>query len=229
MHVNEKNFKNEKVNAGGEETDVENEFGKKMEEPEAEERLTEDSIAVETDIDIDEIPNPENIDEAGKTLNYLKNALKRLKKECEDSNSNYLKSLADFENFRKRMNREKEESLKFSNERLLKDMLPAIDYLDLAIGHSAYYLGQDSSGNLKSFIDGVKLAYDEFIKILKNHGVEIIETSGKNFDPNFHEAVEILEDSGEPDGKIIAEKRKGYVFKERLLRPAMVSIAKNKN
>jgi molecular chaperone GrpE len=107
--------------------------------------------------------------------------------------------------------------------------LPVLDFLDLAIGHSAYYLEQDSSGNLKSFVDGVKLAYGEFVKVLRNYGAEAIETSGKNFDANFHEAVEMVEDSGQPDGKIIEEKRKGYVYKERLLRPSMVSIAKSKN
>ncbi|MHB1545916.1 MAG: nucleotide exchange factor GrpE [bacterium] len=204
-------------------SNIEKELGKIIEEQD------KGSIAVETDQDIDDIPNPKNLAEAEDELKYLKNVLKNLKKEYEDLNSNYLKSLADLENFRKRMNREKEESLKYSNERLLRDLLPVLDFLDLAIGHSSSYLEQDSSGNLKSFVDGVKLADSEFVKILKNYGAEAIETSGKNFDANFHEAVEIVEESGQPDGKIIEEKRKGYVYKERLLRPSMVSIAKSKN
>ena len=206
-----------------EDSNIEKEFGKKVEEP------AEGSVAASTDLDIDDIPGPKNLAEAEEELKYFKNVLKNLKKEYEDSNSNYLKSLADLENFRKRMNREKEESLKYSNEKLLRDLLPVLDFLDLAIGHSAYYLEQDSSGNLKSFVDGVKLANGEFVKILKNYGAEVIETSGKNFDANFHEAVEMVENSGQPDGKIIEEKRKGYVYKERLLRPSMVSIAKSKN
>lgn len=208
--------------AGIDDLNIEKELGKRIDDAD------DGSITVETDRDIDDIPNPKNLSEAEEELNYLKNALKNLKKEYEDSNSNYLKSLADMENFRKRMNREKEESLKYSNEKLLRDLLPVLDFLDLAIGHSAYYLEQDSSGNLKTFVDGVKLAYDEFVKILKSYGAEAIETAGKDFDANFHEAVEIVEDSGLQDGKIIEEKRKGYVFKDRLLRPSMVSIAKSK-
>ena len=224
MYENEKRDGSEGANsAGGNGPDIEKELGKRMDGADG------GSIAVETDRDIDDIPNPKNLAEAEDELNYLKNALKNLKKEYEDSNSNYLKSLADMENFRKRMNREKEESLKYSNEKLLRDLLPVLDFLDLAIGHSAYYLEQDSSGNLKTFVDGVKLAYGEFVKILKNYGAEAVETSGKNFDANFHEAVEMVGDSGQPDGKIIEEKRKGYVFKDRLLRPSMVSIAKSKN
>ena len=224
MHENEKRDGSEDASSAGfDDLNIEKELGKRIGEAD------DGSIAVETDRDIDDIPNPKNLAEAEDELNYLKNALKNLKKEYEDSNSNYLKSLADMENFRKRMNREKEESLKYSNEKLLRDLLPVLDFLDLAIGHSAYYLEQDSSGNLKTFVDGVKLAYGEFVKILKNYGAEVIETSGKNFDANFHEAVEIVEDSGRQDGKIIEEKRKGYVFKDRLLRPSMVSIAKSKD
>ncbi|MHB8231765.1 MAG: nucleotide exchange factor GrpE [bacterium] len=204
-------------------TNIEKELGRKIEDP------PEDSVAVENDLDIDDIPSPANLAEAEDALKYLKSALKNIKKEYEDLNSNYLKSLADLENFRKRMNREKEESLKYSNEKLLRDLLPVLDFMDLAIGHSAYYLEQDGSGNLKSFVDGIKLAYGEFIKILKNYGAEVIETSGKNFDANFHEAVEMVEDSDQPDGKILQEKRKGYIYKERLLRPSMVSISKPKN
>jgi len=176
--------------AGIDDLNIEKELGKRIDDAD------DGSITVETDRDIDDIPNPKNLSEAEEELNYLKNALKNLKKEYEDSNSNYLKSLADMENFRKRMNREKEESLKYSNEKLLRDLLPVLDFLDLAIGHSAYYLEQDSSGNLKTFVDGVKLAYDEFVKILKSYGAEAIETAGKDFDANFHEAVEIVEDSG---------------------------------
>ncbi|MHB1661690.1 MAG: nucleotide exchange factor GrpE [bacterium] len=210
-------------NTGENGAGIEEEFGKKIGKPET------DAIAVETDLDMDNIPDPANLAEAGDEFKYLKNALKNIKKEYEDLNSNYLKSLADLENYRKRMNREKEESLKYSNEKLLRDLLPVLDFLDLAIGHSAYYLEQDGSGNLKSFVDGIKLAHGEFIKILKNYGVEIIETSGKNFDANFHEAVEMVEDSDEPDGKVLQERRKGYLYKERLLRPSMVSISKPKN
>jgi molecular chaperone GrpE len=225
MHLDEKNTEYERTNRDAGDSEIESELGKKMEtEPQGQE-----NIVIENDADIDMIPDPKNLVEAEKTLKYLKNALKNLKKENEEANANYLKSLAEMENFRKRNNRDKEEALKYSNEKILRDLLPVLDFLDLAISHSESYIEQDTSGNLKSFVKGVKLAYDEFIKILKNYGAEAIETVGKNFDANFHDAVEMVENSGKPDGTIIEEKRKGYVFKERLLRPSMVSIAKSKN
>ncbi len=200
--------------------DIERELGKKLQ--------NEEAIANTADLDIDELPNPSNLAEAENELKYITNAFKNIKKEYDELNQNYLKSLADAENFRKRINREKEESLKYANERLVKDLLPVLDFLDLAIGHSETYLEQDKTGNLKSFVDGVKLSYDEFIKVLKNHGVETIETAEKSFDPNFHQVVEMIEDSNQPEGKILAEKRRGYIYKERLLRPSLVSISKPK-
>ncbi len=176
--------------------------------------------------DLDQISEPSSLPEARESLNYIKNAFTNLKKEFDELNEKYLKILADSENFRKRINREKEESLKYSNENIVKDLLPILDYLDLAINHSASYIDNDISGNLKIFVDGVKMADNEFIKALSNNGVKIIETENKNFDPNFHEVVEMLKDSAEPEGKILEEKRKGYIYKDRLLRPSLVCISK---
>lgn len=231
MHFNEENIENGVLDQEEEieDSEIESELGRKLntESDDADEKDNLDSITIETDSDIDNIPQPKNLFEAEKIFKYLKNALKNLKKESDEANANYLKSLAEMENFRKRNNREKEETLKYSSEKILRDLLPVLDFLDLAISHSSSYIEQDSTGNLKSFVDGVKLAHDEFVKILKNHGAEVIETAGKNFDANYHDAVEMVADSGQPDGTIIEEKRKGYKFKERLLRPAMVSIAKS--
>ncbi|MHB1679073.1 MAG: nucleotide exchange factor GrpE [bacterium] len=176
--------------------------------------------------DLDQIAEPSSLSEARESLNYIRNAFRNLKKEFDELNEKYFKILADSENFRKRISREKEESLKYSNENLVKDLLPILDYLDLAINHSASYIDNDTSGNLKIFVDGVKMADNEFIKVLSNHGVKIIETENKNFDPNFHEVVEMVKDSAEPEGKIIEEKRKGYIYKDRLLRPSLICISK---
>jgi len=214
---------NEKEKDFNDADDIEKELGKKLQNP------NEEAIANTADLDISELPNPSDLAEAEDELKYLGNAFKNIKKEYDELNQNYLKSLADAENFRKRMNREKEESLKYSNEKLIKDLLPVLDFLDLAIGHSETYLEQDKTGNLKSFVEGVKLSYDEFVKTLKNHGVEIIETAGKTFDPNFHQVVEMVEDANQPEGKILEEKRRGYIYKERLLRPSLISISKSKN
>lgn len=214
MKENERNLKS------SEDEDIVDELGMELTDPQVNTAIA--------DLDINEVPNPSNLAEAEDELQYLKNVYTNIKKEYEELNQNYLKSLADAENFRKRMNREKEESLKYSNEKLIKELLPVLDFLDLAIGHSGTYIEQDKTGNLKSFVEGVKLSYDEFIKVLKNFGVETIETAGKTFNANFHQVVEMVEGSNEPEGKILEEKRRGYIYKERLLRPSLVSISKPK-
>ncbi|MCL6119833.1 MAG: nucleotide exchange factor GrpE, partial [Deltaproteobacteria bacterium] len=112
MRLDEENTEYEKIKDDAGDSEIESELGKKMEtEPHELE-----NVVIETDADIDMIPDPKNLVEAEKTLKYLKNVLKNLKKENDEANANYLKSLAEMENFRKRNNREKEEALKYSNE-----------------------------------------------------------------------------------------------------------------
>ena len=150
MRLDEENTEYEKIKDDAGDSEIESELGKKMEtEPHELE-----NVVIETDADIDMIPDPKNLVEAEKTLKYLKNVLKNLKKENDEANANYLKSLAEMENFRKRNNREKEEALKYSNEKILRDLLPVLDFLDLAISHSAAYSVFSSSKRIKyiSFI-----------------------------------------------------------------------------
>lgn len=180
------------------------------------------------EVDITGLPNPADIEECSNELNYLKKAFKNLKDDFEKINGEYVRCLADSDNYRKRINREKEESLKFSNEKLIRSLLPVLDNLELAITHAEPFTLKDESGNFKSFISGVEYARDEFLKTLKGYGVTIVETGGKAFDPNFHEVVDIVENEEGEDHAILEEKRKGYVFKGRLLRPAMVKILKKK-
>jgi molecular chaperone GrpE len=192
-----------------------------------EDNFEEEGVMVSAE-GIGELPEPSSLSEAGVELKYTRAALKNFKKEFDELNEKYLKSLAESDNFRKRISKEKEESLKYSNESLIKDLLPILDYLDLAICHSVSYVEQDTSGNLKSFIDGMKMAYGEFIKILEKYGLKVIETEDKIFDANLHEVVEIFEDSNQPAGKILEEKRKGYMFKDRLIRPSLICVSKPK-
>ncbi len=175
---------------------------------------------------IEDTSEPSSLAEAEMELQYLKKAFNNLKEEYGELNNKYLKSLAESENFRKRMHREKEEFLKYANEGIIKDLLPALDFLDLALCHSVSYVETDTSGSLKAFVDGIKMAYEEFLKVLEKHGLQIINTENKRFDANFHEVVQIVEDTDQPEGKIIEEKRKGYAFKNRLIRPSSVCIAK---
>lgn len=121
----------------------------------------------------------------------------------------------EFAEYQERSRREKENQKKFALEGFLKDILPLLDTLD---------------GTLKSFkdpkvISGIELVRKELIKILARHGVEQIPTAGAKFDPKFHEAVETEDDESVEAGTIIGEVKAGYIYNDRVLRPAMVRVS----
>lgn len=129
----------------------------------------------------------------------------------------YLRSVADLDNFRKRALREKEEARTYGAENLLRDLLNILDNMERAI---------EASGDAESIKQGVKMTHDQFKSILRQHGVEIIEAAGTPFDPAHHEAVAHVESAEHAPGTVMQEHRRGYKFRERLLRPSMVSVAK---
>lgn len=128
----------------------------------------------------------------------------------------YMRTLADFENFRKRSEREKGEFYKYAMAEVLKDLLPVLDNFDRALDHAEE--GDD-------FHKGVLLIYKQLFNVLQKHGVRTIEESGVKFDPNFHEAVVREEDPSVPSHTVTAVLQKGYFLHDRLLRPAMVKVA----
>lgn len=127
---------------------------------------------------------------------------------------------ADFENFKKIKAKEKQDTLKFGNETLIKQLLPVLDNFELALKHS------ESTEDYKAIHDGVKLILNEFLKVLDKAGVKPVEAMGCKFDPNFHEAMfqEEREDV-EPD-TVVSELQKGYLLNDRLVRPSRVGVSK---
>jgi molecular chaperone GrpE len=128
----------------------------------------------------------------------------------------YLRTLADFENFRKRSDREKQDYFKYAMAGVIKDLLPVLDNFDRALEHAEE--GDD-------FHKGVSLIYKQLFDVLRRHGVRIVEESGVRFDPNIHEAVVSEEDATVPNHTVVAVLQKGYFLHDRLLRPAMVKVA----
>lgn len=128
----------------------------------------------------------------------------------------YLRLLADFENFRRRGEREKADFYKYAMAGVLKDLLPVLDNFDRALDHAAE--GDD-------FHKGVLLIYKQLFDVLQRHGLKPIEESGVAFDPNIHEAVVREEDDSVPSHTVTAVLQKGYFLHDRLLRPAMVKVA----
>lgn len=125
---------------------------------------------------------------------------------------------ADFENFKKRVERERQEQWKFATERLLKELLPVLDNLQRAVGAAR------QSGEAPAITTGVELVAGEFLKVLKRAGVEPVVALGQPFDPAFHEALQQVEtDAGEP-GTVLQEVQSGYTLHGRVLRPALVTV-----
>ncbi len=143
--------------------------------------------------------------------------------ELEEKNFDlYLRSQAEIENVKKRAQKEKTELAKFSNESLIKQLLPVADSLEKAIAHS------EEGNSIDALREGVKLTLKGLMDTLKRAGLEEVKSVDEPFDPNFHEAVSEQEDNSVRPGTVTKELQKGYLLNERLIRPSMVVISKNK-
>jgi molecular chaperone GrpE len=130
---------------------------------------------------------------------------------------------AEFENYKKRMMRDKQTALKYAEEYILKDLLPALDNLERAINQD------DATKDVKTLIEGVELTLKGLQSTLSKYGLEPIESVGKPFDPNLHEAL-VMEASDEvPAQSVLREFEKGYHYKDRLLRAAKVVVSKGQD
>jgi molecular chaperone GrpE len=147
--------------------------------------------------------------------------LEEKEKEAAAHYDKYLRAAADHENYKKRVTREHAELVKYGNEKLIRDLLPILDSLDRALKQTS-----DMSAEMQAFIEGLKLIETQFLACLQKHGVERIEAKGKEFDPNLHQAVLMVESDDGDDNKVIEEFETGYLLNGRLLKPAKVSVSK---
>ena len=127
-----------------------------------------------------------------------------------------LRTLADFENLRKRTEREKADFFRYAVSGVMKDVLPVLDNFERALEHAEE--GDD-------FHKGVLMIYKQLYEVLSRHGLKVIDEAGVHFDPNVHEAVIREEDESVPSHTVVAVLQKGYFIHDRLLRPAMVKVA----
>lgn len=132
----------------------------------------------------------------------------------------YLRSHAEFENVKKRMEKERAEFLKFANESLILELLPIIDNLEISEKHIK------EAKDFKAVQEGVDMIQGQIQVFLKDIGLERVKALGEKFDPNLHEAIETVESKDKDDGIIVEEMKPGYKFNGRLLRPAVVKIVK---
>jgi molecular chaperone GrpE len=134
-----------------------------------------------------------------------------------DWKDQYARLLADFDNYRKRMARDREELAQFAAKDILKDLLPTVDNLALAL--------EKAENKEDPFVQGVKLAYDGFLKALADHGATPLDSVGEPFDTNFHDALAQLPSSDVAEGVVMNEVKRGWLLHGKLLRPAQVVVS----
>ncbi|PIQ84916.1 MAG: nucleotide exchange factor GrpE [Candidatus Omnitrophica bacterium CG11_big_fil_rev_8_21_14_0_20_43_6] len=155
-----------------------------------------------------------------KETEYL--ALLEEVKKGKDGWDKMLRHQADLDNTRKRLDREKQEFIKFANEGLILDLLNVLDDLERTVD-----LAEAGKEDLNAFVKGVEMILVHLYEMLKNHGVKPIEAEGKIFDPNFHEALMQVENKDLPEHTIIEVLQKGYLIHGRVLRTAKVKVTKH--
>ena len=153
----------------------------------------------------------------------LKAKLDEKEKEAAANYDKYLRAIAELDNYKKRAAREKTEILKYGKEEVINDILPFVDSLDRALEHAG------SGTDIQAFKEGLELIQNQLLCCLKKHGVEAIECAGKEFDPNFHEAMMQIDSEHHEANKVINEFQRGYLLNGRLLRPSRVSVCKKIN
>ncbi len=166
----------------------------------------------------DEAKEP-NLKDASETPEVIE-----AKKEEIDFKAKYFYIAAEMDNYRKRMEREKENLLKFGNERVLSDLLQVVDNFE----RTNDMLKGDTDPKIKNIVVGLDMVKKQFIDTLSKHGLTAIESVGKEFDPNFHEAMAQEYQEGVKPNHIIKEFQKGYILNGRLVRPSKVTVASDK-
>jgi molecular chaperone GrpE len=153
-------------------------------------------------------------------------ALKAKAAKADEYWDRIVRQAADFDNFKKRTVRDRQEAVKFANQAMLEKLVGVLDHFEMAIAAANNNNNEAQPANLDSFKNGILMIYNQFKTVLTESGLEEIDAQGKTFDPNIHEAVSQQESADVPEGQVLQQMRKGYKLRERLLRPATVIVAK---
>lgn len=168
----------------------------------------------------EETPSHEN---QSSELEVLQDEIESKVKEYKDLYNKYLLVVADFDNYKKRVGKEKADITTYGNEELIKELLHVLDNLERAIEHS------ESTEETGPIVEGIKLVHKQFLSCLEKFGVKPINAAGgEKFDPKLHQAIERIESDEITPGLIISEMLRGYVLRDRLLRPSLVVVSKEK-
>jgi len=159
------------------------------------------------------------------TATLTSDQLEELKARAAKADENWerlVRTSADFDNFKKRAAREKQDAIRYANEALLEKLVPVLDNFDAAL--SAVQTTPSGAG--QSVQAGVAMIFQQLKKVLTESGLEEVDANGQKFDPNLHEAVSQQEAANVPEDQVLQQLRKGYKLRDRLLRPATVVVAR---
>ncbi len=178
---------------------------------------SEELAAMPENLDITELTAPEGESIADR-VKQLEEELGKKEAEAAANWDKFVRERADLENYRKRVQREKEDLLKYGNESLLLEILPVIDNMERALAHA-------SEESMAAVIQGIELTLSMLQAAIKKFGAAPIEAKGKMFDPAYHQAMTQVESEDHMPNTVVDEFQKGYMLNDRLLRPALVSVA----
>ena len=150
--------------------------------------------------------------------NKIVECINMLHDNLEEQKETTLRALAESKNFQRRITEENSRMMKYANEEVLKDLLPIVDNFERAVSLD------DNEGALTGFLSGFKMIYASIIELLNKNEVKEIPAEGLEFDPNYHQAVITEKDENKPAGVILEVLQKGYLYKDKVLRPAMVKV-----
>ena len=148
---------------------------------------------------------------------------KSVQEELQIYQDKYIRLAAEFENYKRRAQRDQSDAIRYANESLLKNLLSTLDNLERAI-----QCGKDA-GASGSLLEGVELTHKQFLETIEKLGVRQVSSAGSLFDPNMHQAVAQVESETVAPNTVVEEFQKGYFLHDRILRPAMVTVAKEKS
>lgn len=154
----------------------------------------------------------------GEESNDLQAALEQAKAEAEENYQRMLRVQADYDNFRRRTLKEKEDLAKYASSKLVTDLVPILDNFERA-------LSTNPSNDSDSFSKGVDMIFRQFQQVLEQEGVTAIKAVGEPFNPEYHQAIMQVESDEHEEGIVVEELQKGYMLKDRVVRPAMVKVS----
>lgn len=142
----------------------------------------------------------------------------KLEEEVNRWKTDYYKVFADMENSKRRLEKEHQNSMKFMMQSFIEELLPVLDNFERSLNVS------EPSEEVQSFLKGNQMIYNQLMGILEKNGVEVIEATGKEFDPNVHQAVMMVQDENFESGVVVEELQKGYKLKDRVIRASLVKV-----